>query len=151
MWPSVATVAVAVRELRFCRTGAGSIRSIVFILNFGLFAFASFNFFVSADGTLLYILASDRSSILVYDLTTQSVSGIELAGNVVPITGDFSVDGGTILVAGSDGLVHQISTSLGGSDRAQIGFPNLPNNLNPFCTITPALGACTLDYLAAKP
>ena len=109
------------------------------------------NFFVSADGTVLYIVASDRSSILEYSLSTNTVSGILLAGNATPVSADISVDGGTIAVAASDGLLHQISTIAGGSDQAQIPFPNLPNFLNPFCTINPPSGPCTLDFVGVKP
>ena len=62
-----------------------------------------------------------------------------------------TVDAGTIMVAGSDGLVHQITTGSGGIDQFQFAFPNLTNYLNPFCTFTPASGACTFDYVAARP
>jgi hypothetical protein len=108
-------------------------------------------FFPSPDGSMLYVLASDRSSILVYNLGTGAVTGIELTGNATPISVDMSVDAGTILVAGSDGLLHQVTTSAGGSDQAQISFPNLANYLNPFCTFTPPSGACTLDFTAVRP
>jgi hypothetical protein len=110
-------------------------------------------FFVSADGTLLYVVARDRSSILSYDFKTSSVGGIQLLGstNPTPISADMTVDASTIVVAGSDGLVHQISTGAGGSDEFQFGFPNLANYLNPFCTFTPDSGACTFDVVAARP
>jgi hypothetical protein len=115
------------------------------------------NFFVSADGTLLYVVASDRNSILIYNFATASpAGGISLAStpgtpNPTPISADMSADAGTIVVAGSDGYLHQLSAGLGGSDQAQIPFPNLPNFFNPFCTFTPAQGACTLDFVAARP
>ena len=111
------------------------------------------NFFVSGDGTLIYVVASDRNSILVYNSNTGAVSGIELIGttNPTPVSADISADGSTILVAGSDGMFHQISTAFGGSDMVQLSFPNLANYQNPFCTFTPASGACTLDFIAAKP
>jgi len=109
------------------------------------------NFFVSADGSVLYIVASDRNSILEYSLSTNSVSGILLAGNATPVSADISIDGGTIAVAASDGLLHQISTIAGGSDQAQIPFPDLPNFLNPFCTMNPPSGPCTLDFVGVKP
>jgi hypothetical protein len=51
------------------------------------------------------------------------------------------------VIAGSDGLLHQVSTGLGGSDQVQISFPNLPNYLNPFCTF----GACTLNLISVRP
>jgi hypothetical protein len=109
------------------------------------------NFFPSPDGTMLYVLASDRSSVLVYSFMTGAVTGIELAGNATPVSVDMSADGGTIVVAGSDGQLHQVSTALGGSDLVQVPFPNLPNYLNPFCTFNPASGACTLDVIAVRP
>jgi hypothetical protein len=111
------------------------------------------NFFVSADGTLIYVLATDRNSILVYDFSTNAVSGIQLLGstNPTPISADLTVDATTILVAGSDGMVHEISTGIGGADQFQFGFPNLANYLNPFCTSTPASGPCTFNFIAAKP
>ena len=110
-------------------------------------------FFVSADGTLLYVPARELNSILVYNSSTGGVSGIQLLGtsNPTPVGADMTVDAGTIMVAGSDGMVHQVSTSTGGIDQAQFAFPNLANYPNPFCTFTPASGACTFDYIAAKP
>jgi WD40 repeat protein len=106
------------------------------------------NFFTSADDTQLYVVAAGRASILVYDFGVGSVtSGIELAGNATPLSADMSVDAGTIVIAGSDGLLHAVSTGLGGSDQVQLSFPNLPNYLNPFCTF----GSCTLNLMAVKP
>jgi hypothetical protein len=96
-------------------------------------------------------VASDRSSILVYNFNTRAVTGIELAGNATPVAADMSADAGTILVAASDGTLHEVSTAVGGSDMLQVGFTNLPNSINPFCTSTPAAGACKFDFLAARP
>jgi hypothetical protein len=106
------------------------------------------NFFTSADDSQLYVVAAGHASILVYDFGVGSVtSGIELAGNATPITADMSVDAGTIVIAGSDGLLHEVSTGLGGSDQVQLSFPNLPNYLNPFCTF----GACSLNLISVRP
>jgi hypothetical protein len=122
-------------------------------INLGQGKIDPINFFVSADGTLLYVAARELNSILVYNFSSGGRGGIQLLGanNPTPIAADMTVDAGFILVAGSDGLVHQISTASGGFDQAQFGFPNLVNYLNPFCTFTPASGACTFDYLAARP
>ena len=122
-------------------------------INLGQGTIQPLNFFVSADGNLIYVLARELNSILVYNSSTGGVSGIQLLGtsNPTPVNGDMTVDGGTIMVAGSDGLVHQVSTSTAGIDQAQFAFPNLANYLNPFCTFTPASGACTFDYIAARP
>lgn len=115
------------------------------------------DFFASADGTLLYILAADRPSVLVYDFALGTVTGgipLQATKNnpvVTPISVDMTVDAGTIVVAGSDGMVHEVSTAIGGSDSVQVPFQDLPNYLNPFCTITPAQGVCTLNAVAAKP
>jgi hypothetical protein len=112
------------------------------------------DFFASADGTLLYVLASDRGSILIYNFALGTVTGgIQLVGSgtVTPVTAEMSADATTIMVAGSDGLLHQVSTGLGGSDMFQLEFPNLANFLNPFCTFTPAQGPCTLDSVVVKP
>ena len=122
------------------------------------------NFFASADGSQLYIADAGTASILVYDFTTRALTGIELVGNATPIctpgaspgsclpnTADMSVDAGTIVVAGSDGMLHQISTAFGGNDQVQLSFPDLPNYLNPFCTFTPVPGPCTLNVALVKP
>lgn len=120
-------------------------------INLGQGSIRPLDFFPSPDGTLLYVLASDRSSVLVYSFMTGAVTGIELAGNATPVSVDMAADGGTIVVAGSDGQLHQVSTALGGSDQVQVPFPNLPNYLNPFCTFNPASGPCTLDVIAVRP
>jgi hypothetical protein len=109
------------------------------------------NFFASGDGSQLYVVNSNNSSILVYNFIVGSViGGIELANSATPISADISADGGTILVAGSDNLVHEVSTSIGGADLVQLSFPNLPNYLNPFCTTNSAT-LCTLDVVLTRP
>jgi len=108
------------------------------------------DFFTSADGTLLYVLASDRASVLVYNFATGGVTGIELTGNATPLSGAMTPDAGTIVINGSDGMLHQVSTALGGTDmNPPTSFPNLPNYLNPFCTYAPV--QCTLNLMASKP
>jgi hypothetical protein len=110
------------------------------------------NFFASADGSQLYVIASGHASILIYNFAAGAVtSGIELIGNATPVSADMSVDAGTILIAGSDGLLHEVSTGLGGSDQVQLAFPNLPDYLNPFCALTATPNPCTLDLIAARP
>ena len=110
------------------------------------------NFFYSADDTQLYVVPSSSSSIIVYSFITGSViGGIELQNNATPVTADISSDAGTIVIAGSDGLLHEVSTALGGGDSVPISFPNIPNGLNPFCSFTPLSGPCTLNVAQAKP
>ena len=110
------------------------------------------NFFASADGTQLYVVTSDSSSILVYNFIAGTViGGIPLTDNATPLSADISTDAGTIVIAGSDGLFHQVSTALGGADLVQLSFPNLPNFLNPFCSITPSGGPCAVNVVLARP
>ena len=110
------------------------------------------NFFASGDGTQLYIVDSGTSSILVYNFITGSVvGGIELQNNATPVSAAMSVDGGFIIVAGSDGYLHEVSTALGGNDLVLISFPDLPNQMNAFCDFAPASGPCTFNTVLVKP
>jgi len=111
------------------------------------------NFFVSPDATQLYIVNANSSSIVIYSFISGSViGGIELAGGVTPLSADMSVDGGTIAVAGSDGMLHEVSTALGGSDLVQLSFPNLPNFFNGFCSAIPTAGTpCILNSVLVRP
>ena len=110
------------------------------------------NFFSSADGTLLYVASASSSSIYIYDFIVGSVvGGIPLMGNATPLGADMSVDAGTIVVAGSDGELHEVSTSAGGADMLQLPFPNLPDYFNAFCTYTPSAGPCSLTTALIRP
>jgi hypothetical protein len=110
------------------------------------------NFFYSADDTQLYVVSSSSSSIIVYSFINGSViGGIELQNNARPLTADMSTDAGTIVIAGSDGMLHEVSTALGGGDSVPISFPNIPNGLNPFCSFTPLAGPCTLNVVQSRP
>jgi hypothetical protein len=111
------------------------------------------NFFVSPDATQLYIVNANSSSIVIYSFISGSVTGgIELAGGVTPLSADMSVDGATIAVAGSDGMLHEVSTAIGGSDLVQLSFPNLPNFFNGFCSAIPTSGTpCILNSVLVRP
>jgi hypothetical protein len=110
------------------------------------------NFFTSADGTQLYLVNGNTSSILVYSFIAGSVTGgIELQNNATPLSADMSVDTGTIVISGSDGMLHEVSTAVGGADAVPLSFPSLPNAVNPFCTTDPSAGPCTLNVALAKP
>jgi DNA-binding beta-propeller fold protein YncE len=112
--------------------------------------FNPINFFVSPDGTLAYIVASDRSSVLVYDFNTNSVSGISLANNASPVSADITVDGTLLYLAGSDGMLHEVST-MSAADLLQISF-TIPSRFStPFCSLDPTSGPCKLDVVAVKP
>lgn len=111
------------------------------------------NFFASPDATQLYIVNANSSSIVIYSFISGSViGGIELAGGVTPLSADMTVDGGTIAVAGSDGMLHEVSTAIGGSDLVQLSFPNLPNFFNGFCSAIPTSGIpCLLNSVLVRP
>ena len=116
-------------------------------------------FFVSPDASQLYIVASDRPSILVYNFNTGAVTGIEIAGNATPLVpasplqpvAGITTDGTLIYLAATDGQLHQISTT-SGVDLTQISFPNLPSLPNAFCSLNAPSGQpCKLDLVAVKP
>ena len=110
------------------------------------------NFFVSVDGTQIYVANTNDSTIHIYNFVSGATTGgILLLNGATPLSADMSIDGGTIAVAGSDGVLHEISTSLGGADLYQVSFPNLPNFLNAFCSLTPTAGPCTLTNVLIKP
>jgi hypothetical protein len=112
----------------------------------------AFDFFPSPDGTQLYLLAKGLPSVLDYHFTTGATTGISLINNATPISGSLSADGGTMAVAGSDGMLHDVDTGIGGTDtNPPTSFPYLPDYLNPFCTFTPSTGPCTFNLLAVKP
>ncbi|MGC2270550.1 MAG: hypothetical protein WA539_01115, partial [Candidatus Sulfotelmatobacter sp.] len=95
-------------------------------IDIGQGTFHPINFFLSPDATMAYIVASDRSSVLVYDFNTNSVSAIQLVNNATPVAADMTVDGTLIYVAGSDGLLHELNTALA-VDLYQTSFAPLPN------------------------
>ena len=110
------------------------------------------NFFYSADDTQLYVVSSNTSSIVVYSFISGSVTGgIELQNNAKPLTADSSVDSSTIVISGDDGMLHEVSTALGGSDSIPLSFPDIPNFPNPFCSSNPSAGACALNMAIVRP
>jgi DNA-binding beta-propeller fold protein YncE len=115
-------------------------------INIGQGPFHPINFFLSPDSTRAYIVTTDQG-VLVYDFNTNSVSRIPLINNPTPVAADITVDGALIYVAGSDGLLHQLNTSLA-LDQTEISFPPLPNSPNNFCFTG---NNCALNIVAVKP
>ncbi len=126
-------------------------------INLGLGNSRPLDFFVSADGTLLYVLSSDLNSVIVYDFALGSVTGgIQLIStpggiNPTPVSAQMTADASAIIIAATDGYIHQVSTAIGGADMVQTQFSILPNYSNPFCTYSPSSGPCTLNLIAVKP
>ncbi|HET9406975.1 MAG TPA: hypothetical protein VFO39_07020 [Candidatus Sulfotelmatobacter sp.] len=113
-------------------------------------------FFLSPDDTLAYIVSSNLSTVLVYNFSTGSFSGIPIANNpsngqpVTPVAASMSNDGSLIFLVGSDGLLHQLSTNPP-ADLTQISFPTLPNVTNSFCSNGATAISCALNLIAVKP
>ncbi len=110
--------------------------------------FHPINFFISPDGTQIYIVTSDLG-VLVYNFNTQSVSAITLfgTGNPAPVAADMTVDGTLLYVAGTDGMLHELNTALA-LDVLEIPFSQLPNSSNNFCFSS---YTCSLNLVAVKP
>lgn len=128
-----------------------SVSHTVRTFNLGQGQIQPLNFFMSPDASLMYVVANGRADVLVYDFATGSTTGIPLSHNALPVQAGMSADAGTIVVAGSDGYLHVLTTTLGGSDILDIPFPNLPDYYNPYCTFTPANGPCSFNLMAVKP
>jgi hypothetical protein len=116
-------------------------------INLNQGTFNPINFFLSPDTSRAYIVTSDLG-VLVYDFSTGAVSAkIGLANDATPVAAGMTVDGTLIYVAGSDGLLHQLNTTLG-VDFFQTSFVPLPNSTDDFCFTGQN---CQLDLLAVKP
>jgi hypothetical protein len=116
-------------------------------INIGQGTLQPINFFLSPDATRAYIVTNDSSQVLIYDFNTNSTSAIPLVNNATPISADMTVDGTMIYVAGSDGLLHQVSIPLS-LDQTDISFTPLANSSNNFCYTGTN---CALNMVAIKP
>jgi hypothetical protein len=115
-------------------------------INIGKGSFQPIDFFLSPDATRAYIVTTDQG-VLVYDFNTTGVSGIQLVNNATPVAAGMTVDGSMIFVAGSDGLLHNINTSLG-IDRFDTSFSPLTNSSNSFCYTGTN---CALNMVVVRP
>jgi hypothetical protein len=116
-------------------------------INLNQGTFHPINFFLSPDTSRAYIVTSDLG-VLVYDFSTGAVSAkIGLANEASPVAAGMTVDGTLIYVAGSDGLLHQLNTTLG-VDFYQTSFLPLADSTNDFCYTGQN---CQPDLLAVKP
>lgn len=103
-------------------------------------------FFVSPDGTRVYIVTTDQG-VLVFDFNSQVTSSIPLNGNAAPLAADITVDGTLLYVAGTDGMLHELNT-ITALDVMEIPFSQLPNSSNNFCYSS---YTCALNLVAIKP
>jgi hypothetical protein len=102
---------------------------------------------ISQDGSTAYVLASNLSNILVFNIPGQTSSAISLVGNPAPLSASLTPDGNLLYVGASDGTVHVVSTVAGG-DTQQITFPQglCENSIGQPFSIT-----CNPDLVAVKP
>jgi hypothetical protein len=108
--------------------------------------FHPLSFFLSPDGTRVYIVTSDQG-VLVFDFNTQSTSAIPLNGNAAPLAADMTVDGTLLYVAGTDGMLHELNTTTA-LDVMEIPFSQLPDSSNNFCYSS---YTCALNLVGIKP
>lgn len=90
--------------------------------NLGQGSFVPNQLIVSQDESHAYVLASDRGSVLVFNIGNQTSSALPLSGDAVPLKASLTPDGNRIYVAAADGKVHVLDTQTGG-DIVQLSFP----------------------------
>jgi hypothetical protein len=115
--------------------------------NLGQGDFVPKQLILSQDGSTAYVLTSNLSSILVFNIPGQTSSAIALFGNPMPLSASLTPDGTQLWVGASDGTVHVVSTVAGGDIR-QISFPQglCQNSVGQRFPIT-----CNPDLIAVKP
>jgi hypothetical protein len=115
--------------------------------NLGPGNFVPTQLIISQDGATAYVIASNLSNILVFNIPGQTSSAISLVGNPTPLSASLTPDGDLLYVGASDGTVHVVNTVAGG-DIQQISFPQglCQNSVGqPFST------TCNPDLVAVKP
>lgn len=109
-------------------------------MSIGQGAFTPVAFNVSSDGQKAYILAANVSSLIIYDIASQTSSTIPLVGNPAPLAGTLAPDGLSFYVTGNDNNLHVINL-VSGADVQQLSIPSndlcaatvLPNVNPPTC------------------
>ncbi len=117
--------------------------------NLGQGSFVPIQLIVSQDAARAYVLASDRGSVLVFNIDNQTSSAIPLLGDAIPIQASLTPDGSRLYIAAADGQVHILDTQNGG-DILQISFPTDPTTFQAgLCG--GADFTCNPDLIAVKP
>ena len=120
--------------------------------NFGLGNLTPTQFIVASSGTRAYILASNISNIVVFNIDSQTTSTIQLSGNSIPIQASLSTDGKTLYVIARDTVtlvnsVHVVDTTIN-TDVSQILLSQ------SLCHPKPNVGGtftCNMNLVAVKP
>ncbi len=117
--------------------------------NLGQGSFVPIQLIVAQDESRAYVLASDRGSVLVFNIGNQTSSALPLSGDAIPVRASLTPDGSRLYVAAADSQVHVLDTQTGG-DIQQISFPVDPTTFRAgLCngvTFT-----CDPDLIAVKP
>lgn len=118
-------------------------------VNLGQGEFTPLKLILAPDGARAYILASNLSSVFIYDFGVGTVSAIPLTGGPVPLDATLTSDGTLLYVGAADGSVHVVSTVSGG-DLQQVTFTNNNStNKGSLCSNIPQ--TCNPDLIAVKP
>lgn len=101
---------------------------------------------VSADSSRAYLLTTNLTSVLIFDLNTQVTSAIPLSGNVFPVQASLTTSGKQLYVIGSDNTVHVLDT-VNSVDTTQISFPDGLCHAKGSTTVIP----CNPELIAVRP
>ena len=115
--------------------------------NLGQGNFVATQLIISQNGSTAYVIASNVSSVLVFNIAGQTSSTIPLSGNAMPLNAALTPDGTLLYVGANDGTVHVVNTQAGG-DVQQISFPE------GLCKNSAGLPfgiPCNPDLVAVKP
>ena len=124
-----------------------SVSDTVSSFNLGQGNFVPKQLIISQDGLTAYVITSNLSSILVFNIAGQTSTAITLTGNTTPLSATLTPDGTLLYVGASDQTVHVVNTT-SGSDIQQISFPQslCQNSIGQ-----PAPVTCLPDLIAVKP
>jgi len=124
-----------------------SVSDTVSSFNLGQGNFVPKQLIISQDGSTAYVITSNLSSILVFNIPGQTSTAITLAGNPIPLSATLTPDSTLLYVGASDQTVHVVDTVAGG-DIQQISFPQ---SLCRNSAGQPASITCLPDLIAVKP
>ena len=103
----------------------------------GTGSFTVKQFFLSADGSVAYILASTAGGarfpfIITFNVNSGTSSQISLAGNAVPLSAAVSPAGNLLFVGADDNAVHLIDTTTGlDTQQIALSFPDASLCISP--------------------
>lgn len=117
--------------------------------NLGQGSFAPIQLIVSQDEARAYVLASNKGSVLVFNIDNQTSSAIPILGDISPVRASLAPDGSRLYIAAADGQVHILDTQTG-SDVLQISFTTDATTLQAgLCD--GVTFPCNPDLIAVKP